>query len=193
MRSKRLLALLFVFVIVAAACGDDSDSSSDGGGDEAASEADANSSDEATDTGSEADGSDEGGSEDPSGGDAADGASTLTFDGEEIALSSLGCFAEEQEVAGSIITLAAQASGTNAAGEDVLVDFARYAAGGTVSEGDDVLIDIGPLGASTSYNANLPIDTASVDGDVLTVPETTYTSFDDGTEVTVTASVTMAC
>jgi hypothetical protein len=162
-------------VIVAAACGDDSDSSSDGGGDDTSSDG----------------ASDDGGSGEVSGGDAV-GSSTLTFDGEEIALdNSLGCYAEEQEVAGSIITLTAQASGTNAAGEDVLVDFTRFAPGGTVGESDDILIDIGPLGATTTYQAALPFESVPVNSGVLTVAETAFSSFDDGSEVT--ASVAIVC
>lgn len=192
MPSKRLLALLFVFVfVIAAACGDDSDSSSNGGGDDTSSEIDPGSGDEATDTGSDDDGSDEGGSEEVSRGEPGGGASTLTFDGEEIALNARGCYAERQEVAGSIITLTAQASGTNAAGEDVIVDFTRFAPGGTVGESDDILIDIGPLGATTTYQAALPFESIPVDGGVLTVAETAFSSFDDGSEVT--ASVLIVC
>jgi len=184
MRSRRVLVLLIAFVIViaAAACGDDSGSSSDGAGDGVSTETGAGGSQATSEATSEAT---------SGGGTGGGGASTLTFDDEEVALSSRGCYDEEQDVAGSIITLTAQASGTNAAGEDVTVDFTRYAAGGTVGEGDDITIDVGPLGASTTYHANLPIDTATVEGGVLTVPETTYMSFDDGSEVA--ATVMIAC
>jgi hypothetical protein len=189
MSSKRFLALLFVFVMLAAACGDDGDSSSDDGGDDTSSDADAGSGDDTSDTGSDDGVSDEGGSEEIPGGEAAGGASTLTFGGEEIALNARGCYAEEQEVAGSIITLTAQASGTNAAGEDIIVDFTRFAPGGTVSEGDDILIDIGPLGASMTYQAGLPFESVPVDDGVLTVAETTFSSFDDGSEVAVSVAI----
>jgi len=102
-----------------------------------------------------------------------------------------GCFAERQEVAGSIITLSAQASGTNAAGEDVLVDYTRFAPDGVVEEADDILIDIGPLTSTRTYQANLPFESVPIEDGVLTVAETTFSSFDDGSEVM--ASFAIAC
>jgi hypothetical protein len=190
MRIKYLLGLLGVFVILAAACGDDSDSSSGGSGDDAPNE-DAGSGGEATDDGSLGSDSNDGASEDVPAVGSGGGASSLMFDGEEIALDARGCFAERQEVAGSIITLSAQASGTNAAGEGIIVDFTRFAPGGTVAEGDDILIDIGPLGETRTYQANLPFESVPIDSGVLTVAETMFTSFDGLSDVTV--SVLIAC
>ena len=183
MARKNRLVLLVAFAFVVAACGDD-DSSSDDGGDEPQSE-DTASGDAETDDGE----SDEGDPGDASEGESAGGASSVTFDGEEIALDALGCYSEEQEVAGSIMTLTAQASGTNAAGENVIVDFTRFAPGGTVSESDDILIDIGPLTDSRTYQANLPFESVTVVDGVLTVSETTFMSFDDGTEVMVSIAI----
>jgi hypothetical protein len=181
---KNFLVLLLAFAFVVVACGDD-DSSSDDGGDEPQSE---------TTEGGESETDDAASDESDSSDVSAGGASSVTLDGEEIALDALGCYSEEQEVAGSIITLTAQASGTNAAGENVIVDFTRFAPGGTVSESDDMLIDIGPLGESTNYRANLPYNSVEVVDGVLTVSETTFTSFgDDGTQVEATASVAIVC
>ena len=50
---------------------------------------------------------------------------------------------------------------------------------------------IGPLGATTTYRAALPFESVPVNSGVLTVAETAFSSFDDGSEVT--ASVAIVC
>jgi hypothetical protein len=185
---KNWLVLLLAFAFVVAACGDD-DSSSDDGDDEPQSEETA-----AGEAESDDGESDESDPEESSDGEAAGGDSSLTFGDEEIALNAFGCFAEEQEAAGSIITFTAQAEGTNAAGEEVRVDFTRFAPGGTVSEADDVSIDVGPLGESVEYRASLPFESVPVDNGVVTVSETTFTNFgDDGGVSEVTTSIIIVC
>ena len=177
MRSKRFLALVLAIGVLAAACG--SDSSSSGGDGDASSE-------DATGSSETAASSDDADADAPS-----DGASSLTLDGEEIALDSRGCYAETQEVAGSIITLSSQASGTNAAGESVIVDFTRYAPGGTVGETDDVTIDIGAIGESTSYLATLPFESVQIVDGALSIDDTPFRSFEGGDDVVV--SIKLAC
>lgn len=85
---------------------------------------------------------------DPTAAPANDGgagtASTMTLDGEVIALDRMLCFFEEQPRAGlgGVFTHTAQGEGTDAAGEPVLLDMTRARAeDGTV--GDEILVDIG--------------------------------------------------
>ena len=115
----------------------------------------------------------------------------MSFDGEEIALSPGRCYFKEQDVAGSKITATAQATGTNAAGEEVLVDFSRYKESSFADPGDDVTVTIGPLGNSEEYGAYMPLDTVSVSDDNVSVGESTFSSFDDGSKVV--GSVTIEC
>lgn len=70
------------------------------------------------------------------------GAGTLTLGGETITLESSRCFLQEQTAAGQKILWTAQASGTNAAGDDVIVDVSRYDASSQFA-GDDLSVDIG--------------------------------------------------
>lgn len=70
------------------------------------------------------------------------GAGTLTLGTETITFESSRCFLEEQTAAGQKILWTAQASGTNAAGDDVVVDVSRYDASSDFA-GDDLSIDIG--------------------------------------------------
>ena len=101
----------------------------------------------------------------PSGGG---GAGSLTLDGEEIALGPGRCYLQEQPAAagGGSIELTAQAQGTNAAGDDVRLDFSRYSEESQFA-GDDVSIDVGPLGNSVSYHGSQPSGAVTVDGQVV--------------------------
>ena len=85
---------------------------------------------------------------DPTEAPAARGAGSMTFGDEVIALTGALCFFEEQTRAGlgGVYTHTAQGSGTNAAGDDVILDVSR-ARDEDGTEGDDVLVDIGELGS----------------------------------------------
>ena len=90
-----------------------------------------------------------GGDDDSGGGDAAvlPAGGTVVFGGEEISMQPLRCFFQEQPRAGlgGIFTHTAQAQGTNAAGEPVLLDTTRaIAEDGTVEF--DLSFGVGEFG-----------------------------------------------
>ena len=76
------------------------------------------------------------------GGSGGSGAGTLTLGDETIALGPGRCYLKEQTAAGQKILWTAQASGTTAAGDPVIVDVSRYDASSQFA-GDDLSIDIG--------------------------------------------------
>src|SRR3546814_6380464 len=130
---SKLLKLLFALALVTGmvACGDDSESADDSpaGVDVGTDE----SSNDAADTVDDPDDSDDSDDADVTGGtDAAGmtsgGAGSLTLDGETIELESR-CFLEEQVSAGMTMEYTAQGMGTNADGDDVMLDITRFAAG----------------------------------------------------------------
>lgn len=145
--------------------------------------------DDADDGGGEAT---EGGGDEPAASGGSGGGGTLVFDGEEIALDSARCFLEEQEAAagGGSIEFVAQGSGTNAAGEEVLLDVSRYSEE-SMFAGDDVTVDIGPLMDSVGYSGKEPAGTVSVDGDVVSAEG--FTLLDDAATSEVTVSFTISC
>ena len=101
---------------------------------------------------------------DPAGADAASEAddagspvAAIMLGDEEIAMASLRCYFEEQPRAGlgGVFTHTAQGRGTNAAGEQVLLDLSRARdEDGTV--GDDVIVDIGEPAEAVSLSAQGP-------------------------------------
>lgn len=114
---------------------------------------------------------------------------TLTLGDETIALGPGRCFLSDQDAAGGgTIHATAQASGTNAAGDEVRLDFTRFG-DDTAFAGDDISVDIGELGASTSWDARLPSGTVSIDGRTVSAPD--FVLMDDGEELT--ASFTINC
>ncbi len=104
-----------------------------------------------------------------SGGSGGSGGS-LVLGGEEIALGSARCYLQEQEAAGETIELTGQATGTSAAGDEVRIDFSRYAPDSRFA-GDDVSIDVGEVGASMGYHATLDAGTVGRDGSTLSASD----------------------
>lgn len=100
------------------------------------------------------------------------GGGSLTLDGEEIGFDNARCFLEEQESAGQQILLTAQAFGTDAAGEEVMIDFTRW---GEESDftGDDVSITIGDPFAedARSLGGRVDIGGVSVDGSTVSATD----------------------
>jgi hypothetical protein len=181
---RRILTLaLAALLLVFGACGDDDDS------DDTSAET---SDDSGEDTSS--DGGDDGSTEDGDDGDASGpaGDGELVLDGEEISLGPGLCFLEPQDAAagGGEILATAQAQGTNAAGEEVRIDFSRYSEDSQFA-GDDVNIDIGPLGESSGYSGNAPEGTVSIDGSTVSAADFTFRISDTGEEVT--GSFTINC
>ncbi len=77
---------------------------------------------------------------------------------------------EEQEAAagGGTIELSGQASGTNAAGDEVLIDFVRFSSDSDFA-GDDVSVSTGDPGSAdaTELLGNAEIGAVSLDGSTL--------------------------
>lgn len=141
---SKLLKLLFALALMTgvAACGDDSESADDTppsvdvGTDE-------NSDEDAADTESTESTDTESTDTADAAGMSSGGAGSLTLDGETIELEAR-CFLEEQVSAGMTMEYTAQGMGTNADGDDVLLDITRFAAGDdAVIVGDSVSVTIG--------------------------------------------------
>ncbi len=162
---RRALGIALVgALLVLGSCGDDdSTASSDAGssGTTAAANTSTTGADDGADDAAAA----------PSGGG---GAGSITLDGEEIALGPGRCYLQEQPAAagGGSIELTAQAQGTNAAGDDVRIDFSRYSEDSQFA-GDDVSIDVGPLGSSVNYHGSEPSGAVSVDGNLVSASDFT--------------------
>lgn len=108
------------------------------------------------------------------------GDETITFD-------SARCFLEEQDAAagGGKILFVAQAFGTNAAGDELVIDVSRYDEDSQF-EGDDIIIDIGDIFSedAVSLGGGGPIGTVTVDGSNLSADDLTFNNFDDFSEHT---------
>ena len=164
--------LLLGSLLFLAACGGEEEGDSAGGEDPTVAAT--------TDTGS--------GGSSPGGGasDGGAGAGSLTLGDEVINLDSARCFLQEQDVAGSPgkILLTGQAFGTNADGEELILDFTRFDEDSNFT-GDDILVDIGDFrsGDAQSYAANADLGTVQRDGDTLSASGLTFNNFDEGIEV----------
>lgn len=160
---RAMFGVLVVLAMVIAGCGDD----------DGATEAGAGQADDAT----QDDGS---GGDDPAGGggDAAPAgdAGTLTLGDETIEMESVLCYLEEQPRAGLGGTFehSIQGRGTNAAGEQVIVDITRVRPDedggplGNEEPHDSVKIDVGDAASATSYTATGPVGAVTVDGSNVT-------------------------
>tara|TARA_R100000306_G_scaffold36587_1_gene36784 strand:+ start:242 stop:763 length:522 start_codon:yes stop_codon:yes gene_type:complete len=166
-------------VLLATACGDDDDAAVDDvdvgavedvGSDDAEAEAEPEADNEAAAPGG--------------------GGGMLVLDGEEIELGPGLCFLEEQPSAGGggSILATAQAQGTDAAGEEVRIDFTRYSEDSQFA-GDDVSVDVGALGESVGYSGSDAEGTVSIDGNVVSATDFPLMSFDDGSEIAVTFTI----
>ncbi len=170
---QSMLRILFALALalVAASCGDD-DSTANG---------DATPSDEVNDADT-VDGSDDVTDETDDNGDDGNsgGGGTLTFDGEEITLDSARCTFEEQDAAagGGTIEFVAQGTGTNAAGETVLLDVTRFSEE-SMFAGDDVTVDIGEIATATRFSGNEPAGTVSEDGSTVSATDFPVTGSED--------------
>jgi hypothetical protein len=168
---QSMVAVAAVSTLFIAACGGD-DSSADAGDTPAA-----------ADDGSAGDGdASDGGDDAPSGGGGGAGGGSLVLGDETITFDSARCFLEEQDAAagGGKILFVAQAFGTNAAGDELVLDVSRYDEDSQFA-GDDIIVDIGDPFSDTavSLNASEPIGTVSVDGSTLSASGLTFIDVDD--------------
>lgn len=125
-----------------------------------------------------------------SGGSAKGG--TLTLGGETIALDSARCYLKEQTAAGQKIELNGQGYGTNAAGDDIVLDFTRYAASSDFA-GDDISISIGDPRSpdSVQQHTRLALGAVTRSGSTFTSPSFELRG-DDGVS-TSTSSFELKC
>lgn len=155
-----------------AACGDDDADEGDSAGDVAPETADGAGDGDTGDDGAEDGGAGDGDAEagDDAATPAAGGAGFLLLGDEEIALGPGRCFLQPQEDVGGggTIELTGQAAGTNAAGDEVVIDFTRFGEDSDFA-GDDVNITIGDPFSDDAESTfgSAPIGTVSLDGNVL--------------------------
>lgn len=168
-RMMKMFGVLTLFVLIAAGCGDD-----DGGSD-------------TSDVSDGSAGDDEGGDAEEGGDDGSSGGGggTLVLGDETIVLDSARCFLAEQDAAagGGKILFTGQGFGTNAAGEDLVVDVSRYDEESQFT-GDDILVDIGdPFSDDfVSFNASGEIGMVNLDGSTMSTGEIVFLNPDDGSE-----------
>ncbi|MDW3218068.1 MAG: hypothetical protein R8F63_05590 [Acidimicrobiales bacterium] len=190
----RILGILALLALVAAGCGDDSGDDGTSAGADDSSAADDGSSDDSSADDSSADDSsgDDSGSTDGSGGGGTGG--TVVLGDETITLDSARCFLQEQDAAagGGKILFNAQGYGTNAAGDELVVDLTRWDEDSQFT-GDDIIVDIGdPFSDdAVSYSATGEIGMITVDGSNLSTGEILFTNFDPFEELP--GSVQLSC
>ena len=165
MRTTRAILAITIVALMALAgiaCGSSGSDSSSDSDDTSATTADAT-----TDEGSDdatSDGSDDSSDDDPATGPLLAG--SLTVDGEDIELNPGRCLLEEQPSAGGggVLEATAQGTGTNRAGDQVVVDFTRYSADSQFA-GDDVSVTIGdPFDGATELGGTADSGTVAIDG-----------------------------
>ena len=174
MRIRRVLPVLIVMVMVIAACGDDDASINNDGGNGSNTEA------------TTADGSDTGGSDSGAQGGGGGSAGFVTLGDETITLDSARCFLQPQDAAagGGQILATAQGFGTNAAGDQVAVDFSRFSEDSQFA-GDDVKVDIGdPFSDSAvSYGGSVAIGGVDLSGSTVSATGFVLNNFADFSEL----------
>lgn len=187
-RMRTLVGICALAGLIAASCGDsDDDSGADSGSPSASAaattEASADAPDESAPADTEADSSDSGDSAASGGGSGAGG--VVVLGDETITLDRARCFLQEQDAAagGGKILFVAQGFGTNAAGDEVVLDVSRYDEDSQFT-GDDVKLDIGdPFSDDfVSWSSVSDIGTVSLDGSSLSANGLTFSNFDDGAE-----------
>lgn len=164
MRARRTMALVVATAAVLFAltgCSSDGSDGADDGGSSGTTAA----------TDDTSGGGDTGGGESTPSGSAS---GTLTLDGEEIELSGGLCYLEEQPAAagGGSIEATAQASGTDADGDEVMIDFTRFSADNQFA-GDDVSLTIGdPFSPDArSLSGTSDAGTVSIDGSTVSASD----------------------
>ncbi len=187
-KTRTFAALVAACALAITGCGDDDTSTDDAAdieetADDTAGESSGDGADDEGDD--EADEGDGDADQAPGGG----GGGALVFDGETIELGPGRCFLEEQPAAagGGSILATAQATGTNAAGEEVGIDFTRFSEE-SMFAGDDVNVYVGEIATAVSYTGSAPEGTVSIDGGVVSAEDFSLTG-DEGGEVTISFGI----
>lgn len=192
MRMAGTVAAGVLVLVLLAGCSSDDDGDATGGDAEVATQDDAGA-DASGDQGADASDDQGGDASDDQGGDAAGdgeasggGGGTLDLGGEAITFDSARCYLEEQDSAagGGKILFTGQATGTNAAGDEVMIDVSRYDED-SMFAGDAVSVVVGdPFSAdAASYSANEATDTITLDGSTLSAESVTLLADEDASEV----------
>jgi len=191
MHVRRLVLSLAVLALVAAACGDDDSggaatpttvATQDGGSNDGGS----------SDGGSSDGGTSDGGGQTPT---PSANAGFLMLGDERIDFDNALCYLQDQDAfGGGTIHATAQATGTNAAGEEVLFDFTRFGAD-TDFEGDDVSVTVGDYttGAAVEYLDVIALGSVSIQGNTVAGTGFNLTSFDFDEPVELASSFEINC
>ena len=169
-----LIAALLLSLGLAACGGDEADTTA------AADDASTPQDDAPDDSTDDAD--DEGGADDAPAGGGNGG--TLVLGDETITLDSARCFLEEQDAAGGggKILFVGQAFGTNAAGEELILDVSRFDEDSQFT-GDDIIVDIGDWETGSSWQAAADLGTVQLSGNTMSADGLTFTNWDDMSEM----------
>lgn len=184
MKIRSVALSLLVLMLVAAACGDD-----DSGTPvptTAAPQTGGSSGDGGTDSG------DAGSGDTPT---PAANAGFLMLGDERIDFDSALCYLQDQDAfGGGTIHATAQATGTDSAGEEVLLDFTRFGAD-TDFEGDDLSVTVGDYttGDSVEYRDVIDLGSVSIQGNSVIATGFNVTSFDFDEPVELAASFELNC
>lgn len=189
MRLVRVSAAAAVMLVVGFTAGCGSDESDP-------TEVDGASATDSDDSDDSADGSDDSGDDSEGEDDGSSGAAggTLTLGDESITLSSARCYLEEQDAAagGGKILFVGQGTGTNAAGEDVMIDVSRYDEDSDFA-GDSLSVAVGDVmsGEAKSYSTIADTGTVALEGSTMSAAGVPLMSDDDGS--TLEVSFEIAC
>lgn len=125
----------------------------------------------------------------PSGG----GTGTVVLDGEVIEMTEIRCHLETQPAAagGGNIEFVVQGSGTNAAGEPVMIDISRYDEDSSFA-GDDVQIYVGDImtDEARELHSKTPVGTVTLAGSTATVDDLAVQDLGAFTEHAVSIDIT---
>ncbi|MCZ7527741.1 MAG: hypothetical protein M5U14_15990 [Acidimicrobiia bacterium] len=120
------------------------------------------------------------------------GGGTLDLGGEAISLTGSRCYLEEQDAAagGGKILFVVQGTGTDAAGDEVLIDVSRYDDESQFA-GDAIDITVGdPMsGEAAGYSTIAPTGTVTLDGSTASADAVTLVDDADGSEVAVSFEI----
>lgn len=113
------------------------------------------------------------------------GGGTMVLDDQTIVLDSSRCYLEEQDSAagGGKILFVVQATGTDANGDDVLIDISRYDED-SMFAGDAISVVFGDpfAGGDSSWDASAESGTVTLDGTNASADALTFVNMDDLSE-----------
>ena len=186
---NRLIGLVgaVLLALVLTACGGDDDDTTDAGStsDSASASDDAPADDADATADTSADDADESEqADDAPAASGGGGGGEVVLGDETITLDSARCFLEEQDAAGGggKILFVGQGFGTNAAGDEVILDVSRYDEDSQFT-GDDIILDVGDFATGISWNVTADLGTVQLDGRTMSADGLTFVNWDDFSEM----------